>query len=135
MDQLVADMTAQPIDTPSADHCIAWDQCWNDLIRLPRETSSLREIYANGEKVVQYCRSETKDQGSVWFKEKVEASEAMVAGELATDPENVEWKRLHAAFAGALAGLDGLWSIAGITSSGMLCARLMWTGGLPWAIA
>jgi hypothetical protein len=103
-------MKNEPNDATSLEHRAdvnpndIVEKCWNDLLLLPGEAISLSEIYAKAEKLIQYCRVATREEGIERLKAQVEISERSASAELAADPSNLDRKRVHAALAGALAG-------------------------------
>jgi hypothetical protein len=97
-------MNTQQISPKSADDRVVLERCWEDIVRLSHDLDNLPEIFARAEKLVQYCRLQVGDQNVAWLRENVERRERIHAAALASDTNNVDSKRIHAALTGALAG-------------------------------
>jgi hypothetical protein len=83
----------------------AWQECWENILRLPLEARLPGELFAEAERLVCVCRSRTRDKASAWLKEEVEDGQGYVALQLAIDPDNAEWQCIQGVLAGAQASL------------------------------
>jgi hypothetical protein len=83
----------------------AWEQCWENILRLPPEARLASELFTEAKRLVCICRARTKDKAVSWLKEEVEDGQVYVAKHLAIDPDDVEWRRIQRILAGAQAGL------------------------------
>jgi hypothetical protein len=84
-----------------------WEDCWENILRLPIEPLSNRHLYQEAERLVRACRSRAGDEGIERLKWQVSDGLLFVAEELANDPNDPEWQRIDAVLAGAQAGITG----------------------------
>jgi hypothetical protein len=83
----------------------AWEECWENILRLPLEARLTSELVADAERLACICRSRTRDKAIAWLKKEVEDAQGYVGEQLAIDPDDAEWQRIQGILAGAQAGL------------------------------
>lgn len=75
----------------------------NELTKLANDRLSLDQIFAQSEKLVQYCRLKNPD-GAEKLRSRLAAKQQAIADQVAEGVNSPNLKRLQAALAGAEAG-------------------------------
>jgi hypothetical protein len=84
------------------------DQHWESILRLPLEPFHSPELRVEAKRLINACCSSMAKADIAWLKEQVEEGKLFVTEELAVNPDDLEWQRIDAVLAGALAGFRAL---------------------------
>jgi hypothetical protein len=81
-----------------------WEDCWENILRLPIEALSDALVYVEAKEIVRAYRSIASEEGIGWFEWQVLDAQLFVAEQLAGNPDDPEWHRIDMVLAGAHAG-------------------------------